>query len=326
MSRFLILFFFGAINFNLHAAAISKLVDVLVSSNEEFTQYMVTKVGLKGADALSDVKEIQHYLYSSLNSLNIKPGMSETEVKSIINSIPLGPNDENLKKEILRILEKNASKATKNDVVHAINKVVQLARKLGRNVVITCENCANSRLASAGFDFTVKSIENTKVSTIIENGLPKDSKGLTNFISVRAKKLGLGDYANADVGVVSKEDEVPLAVFLELAQSGTNEQKAMAQAIKKVAMVNNAGIFNKNNPQKFYKVFYEIAATSKKDGADAAEGMGMKEWTDLLEEVGARAKKDGVNAEEAFYRTLKDKPGHTDDLMKQLKKKRCFFK
>jgi hypothetical protein len=133
------------------------------------------------------------------------------------------------------------------------------------------------------------------------------------------KRNGMGDYNKVAPGMVAPEEEKSLALFLELADKGTPEQKALIGSIKKLSTRNGqTNIVDAKNPHKFWKVLADDMSSEELSG-----------WTKTLSDVGDRAAKDGVTAEEAFYRTLKDKAEGNEYLTKQyetLKSKRCFFK
>ena len=133
------------------------------------------------------------------------------------------------------------------------------------------------------------------------------------------KRLGMGDYSKVTPTSVLPEDEKSLALFLGLAESGSAEQKALINSIKKLSTKNGkVNIIDPKNPHKFWKIL-----------ADDMSAQDMAGWTKTLEEVSVRAQKDGVTAEEAFYRTLKEKAQGNEYLTKQyetLKAKKCFFR
>lgn len=299
---------------NVSYASAVKLVDYMVSS-AGITE-ILAKHGIKGNDA----KQVQSYVASSLAALSSKGStLSKQELVDVLSKLPVTGQDANVRKGLQMLLDTPADKIQKKDVVNAINNIIYLANRHGKSVIITCAECVNENLARDGFKFTVEAVKNANASKLLNDVIPKNPAQLNTFISSRMKRLGMGDYSKVTPDVVAPEDEKSLALFLGLAESGSAEQKALINSIKKLSTKNGkVNIIDSKNPHKFWKVL-----------ADDMSAQDMAGWTRTLDEVAARAQKDGVTAEEAFYRTLKDKAQGNEYLTKQyetLKAKRCFFR
>ncbi len=299
---------------NVSYASAVKLVDYMVSGSGIVE--ILGKHGIKGSDA----KQVQSYVASSLAALGSKgSNISKQELLDVLAKLPVTGPDANIRKGLQMLLDTPADKIKKADVVNAINNIIYLANRHGKSVIITCAECVNENLARDGFKFTVETIKNTNATKLLNDVIPKNPAQLNTFISGRMKRLGMGDYSKVTPEAVLPEDEKSLALFLGLAESGSAEQKALINSIKKLSTKNGkVNIIDPKNPHKFWKVL-----------ADDMDSKDMAGWTKTLEEVAARAQKDNVTAEEAFYRTLKDKAAGNEHLTKQyetLKAKKCFFK
>ena len=299
---------------NVSYASAVKLVDYMVSGSGIVE--ILGKHGIKGSDA----KQVQSYVASSLAALGSKgSNISKQELLDVLAKLPVTGPDANIRKGLQMLLDTPADKIKKADVVNAINNIIYLANRHGKSVIITCAECVNENLARDGFKFTVETIKNTNATKLLNDVIPKNPAQLNTFISGRMKRLGMGDYSKVTPEAVLPEDEKSLALFLGLAESGSAEQKALINSIKKLSTKNGkVNIIDPKNPHKFWKVL-----------ADDMDSKDMAGWTKTLEEVAARAQKDNVTAEEAFYRTLKDKASGNEYLTKQyetLKAKRCFFR
>jgi predicted Zn-ribbon and HTH transcriptional regulator len=295
------------------ASGTTKLVDYMVSGSGIVE--ILGKYGIKGTDA----KMVEGYMGSALMALGSKKNLTKQELYDVLAKLPVSGQDANVRKGLQMLLDTPEDQIKKSDVVNVINNIIYLANRHGKSVIITCAECVNENLAKDGFKFTVETIKNTSAVKVLNEVLPKNPNELNTFISSRMRRLGMGDYSKVTPDVVSPAEEKSLALFLGLAESGSQDQKDLIAAIKKVSTKNGkTNIIDPKNPQKFWKIV-----------GDDMSAQDMNGWTKTLNEVSARAEKDNVSTEEAFYRTLKEKAQGNDYLMKQyesLKAKRCFFK
>lgn len=311
MYKYLVVF---CLFINVSLASTVKLVDYLVSGTG--IAEILSKHGINGSDA----KQVQSYVASSLSALANKGAtLSKQELLNILSKLPVTGADANIRKNLQVLLDTPADKIKKADVVSAINNIIYLANRHGKSVIITCAECVNDKLAKDGFKFTVETIKNASAAKLLNDVIPKNPAQLNTYIAGRMKRLGMGDYSKVTPSLVLPEDEKSLALFLGLAESGSPEQKALINSIKKVSTVNGkVNIIDPKNPHKFWKILAEDMSAKDMEG-----------WNKTLQEVSARAQKDNVTTEEAFYRTLKDKAEGNEYLTKQyetLKAKKCFFK
>jgi predicted Zn-ribbon and HTH transcriptional regulator len=296
------------------ASGTAKLVDYMMSGAGVVE--ILAKYGIKGDDA----QAVKSYVGQALKALSEKNGeITKKELSDVISKLPVTGQDANVRKELQLLLDTSEGQLKKEDVVKAVNHIIYLANRHGKSFIVTCSDCVNDSLAKNGFKFTVETLKNSKNVELLKNVIPNKPAELTNFISSRMRRLGMGDYSKVTPTLVSPTEEKSLALFLALAESGTKEQKDFIAAIKKISTSNGkVNIIDPSNPHKFWREL-----------ADDMSPETMKGWTDTLNEVAARRSKDGVTAEEAFFRTLKDKADKNPELKKQyetLKTKRCFFK
>lgn len=300
---------------NLTYASSAKLADFLISSSGIVE--ILAKYGVKGEDAAA----VKSYVARSLSALTTKNGnISKEELNRIISGLPITGNDANIRKELQMLLDKSENEIKKEDVVKAINNIIYLANRHGKSVIITCADCVNENLARNGFRFTVDEIKNTKTLDLLTKVIPNKPEELNSYITTRMRRLGLGDYSKVLPSVVSPTDEKSLALFLTLAESGTKEQKALIEAIKKVSVTKDGkvNIIDSSNPHKLWR---ELSDDMSADT--------MKALTDTLNEVAELRKKEGISTEQAFYQILDKRVGKSPELKKDVEKikaRRCFFK
>lgn len=299
---------------NAFAATATKLIDFMLSGNGVIE--ILGKYDIKGNDAAI----VEGNVASSLSALGSKKkSLTKEEFLEVLSKLPVTGADASARKELQVLLDKSEGDIEKEDVVKAVNNIIYLANRYGKTVIVTCTECVNENLANNGFKFTVENIKNSSSLKVLNEVLPKNPAELNTFISLRMKKLGMGDYSKITPDLVSPSEEKSLALFLGLAEGGSADQKALVASIRKISTRNGkTNLVDPKNLQKFWKI--------------AAEDMSpqdMSSWIKTLTEVASRAEKDNITSEEAFYRTLKDKAQGNDHLMKQyetLKARRCFFK
>ncbi len=296
--------------------SVVKLVDILV--NEVGLQNSLTKFGIRGNSAT----EVNSYVNNSIRALygldNVRP--TAKELKKIVNNIKTKTNkDKRYKAYLVDLLSKSDENLTEADLVKAINSLIYLANRHGKNssAVLACTACVSETLSSRGFEFTLEIMSNSKSKQVLTKMLPSDPRSLTNFINVRLSRFKVGDLSKAG-DLVLPEEEKALGLFLGLKEIGTKEQKKLIKAIEAVS-TNKSGkvnIINKKNPHKLWKIFSEDISDSEIEG-----------WTKLLNEVASKSK-GKVSKKETFFEILenraKDDP-NLQDRVQILKNKNCFF-
>ncbi len=292
-----------------------KLIDYMVSSSG--VSEMLSKFSIKGSDA----QQVKSYVSASLNALNIQSATpTKKDILDSLAKIPMTGEDASTRAKLQVLLDKPDAQLTKDDFVTAVNHLIYLANRHGKNgsVIISCADCVNENLAKAGFKFTVEEIKNTNIKTAIAS-LPNDPKKLNDRISSNVRKLGFGNYSRVTPDQVAPEEEKSFATFLELATVGTKDQKELIKAIADVSRNEKGSVdmFNANNSHKLWKLL-----TTEMSPED------MGDWTNLLKNV-AEAGKGKSSKKEAFYSELEriagDNPSKKQ-MIDELKKKGCFFK
>ncbi|WP_372652661.1 hypothetical protein [Halobacteriovorax sp.] len=293
-----------------------KLGDILV--NEVGLSNSLTKFGIRGNSAT----EINSYVNNSIRALYGIDGTrpSANQLKKIIKNINAKTNkDKRYKAYLLDLLSKPDNSISEADLVKAINSLIYLANRHGRNssAVLACTACVSETLSSRGFEFTLEILSNSRSKQVLSKMLPSEPRSLTNFINVRLNKFKIGDLSRAG-DLVLPEDEKALGLFLGLKEIGTSDQKDLIKSIEAVSK-NKSGkvnIFNKKNPHKLWRLFSEDISDSEVVG-----------WTKLLKEV-ATVSKGKVSKKETFFEILekraKDSP-ELQDRVQILKNKNCFF-
>lgn len=296
--------------------SVVKLVDILV--NEAGLSNSLTKFGIRGNSAT----EINSYVNNSIRALHGLDGSRPTakELKKIIKNIRTKTNkDKRYKAYLMDLLSKSDDNISEADLVKAINSLIYLANRHGRNssAVLACTACVSDTLSSRGFEFTLEVMSNSRSKKVLSKMLPSDPRDLTNFINVRLAKFKIGNLSNSG-DLVQPEDEKALGLYLGLKEIGTAEQKALIKSIEAVS-TNKSGvvnIINTKNPHKLWKIFSEDISDSEVTG-----------WTKLLNEVASKSK-GKVNKKDIFFEILekraKDSP-ELQDRVQILKNKNCFF-
>lgn len=298
---------------NVSYGAVGKLAEAMLNTNE-FSK-LLAKYGILGADA----KEFQKGVTASLAALGDKKSITKDELTVLLSKLPVTGQDATSRKVLQVLLDSPVDKIKKEDVVNAVNNLITLADRYGKSTMFTCSRCVSDSEAKHGLKLGVSEVKNASVKKLLDNEIPKNPTLLNTYITNNMKQLGMGTYgANVTPDTVGAGDEKLLAIYLGLAKSGSPDQKALAQAIKKLSTKNGkTQLIDPKNQHKFWKIMSE-------DMSDRD----MREWTDILNEVSARAQKDGVSPEEAWNRTLKDKAQGDPALTKlyeTLKAKKCFF-
>jgi hypothetical protein len=311
MVKFILVFIFS-IGVAL-ASGTTKMIDFMV--NGPGMLETLSKYGIRNSDA----KIVEGYLSSSFVALGSKKSVTKSELKGLINKLPVTGQDSKIRKELELLLDKNEGDLKKEDIVTAVNHIIYLANRHGKSGIITCAECVNDNLAKDGFKFTVEKFRSSTPKKILNDLIPNNPADLQNFISSRMRRFGLGDYSKVTPDVIAPEEEKSFALFLGLMENGDSHFKKLAESIKKISTKNgNANLIDPSHPNKFWKVAIHDMSPEE-----------MEAWTRTLDEVSLRSEKENVSPEHAFYKTLKEKAEGSESLMrkyKAIKSKRCFFK
>lgn len=294
-----------------YAAGIANLADYLISSSGVIE--VLGKYGVKGEEAM----QVKSYVQAALEGLAPKgKTLSRGELMEMISKIPATGKDAEIKKELQIALSKSGQEVKKEDMVKAINHLIYLAQRSSKAVFYTCSDCVNEGLAIHGFKFAVKAITDSNAKAIYEKTIPKDSVGLTNFISQKMRSQKLGDYAKATPDLVSPTDEKSLAYFLQIAETGNPAQKAYVEAVKKISTTDGKVVLlDPKNPHKFWR---------EMEGLNDQQ---LEGWTRLLNKVAEERGGNNKTAEEDFYNVLKKMADENPSLKSDYElivRKRCF--
>lgn len=293
-----------------YAAGAVKLVDYMISSSG-LTE-ILAKNGIKGVDAA----QVESYVATSIGSFGAGKTLTQKEFAMVLSKIPATGEDATIRKELQVLLDKSDADIKKEDVVKAVNNIIYLANRYGKSVVITCAECVSDSLTKNGFKFTVENIKNAGSVKLLENVIPSNPKDLHIYITSRAKRLGMGSYANVSAKSVLPSEEKTLALFLALAESGSPAYKDFAAIVKKLSTKNGvSNIFDMNNPNKLWKYV-------SRDVSDTE----ISKLTAVLKEVDEVKTADKLSIEDAFNRVLKKKSESSEDLFQRFFWHQCHVK
>lgn len=300
-----------------YGAATVKMIDFMVS-HSGFTELMY-KNGFKEVD----VKQVENYVFTSLNSLGSGKNLTQKELSDLLVKLPVTGDDANIRKELQVLLDKSESTIKKEDIVKVVNNIILLSNRYGKSIIITCADCVSESLAKSGFKFTVENIKNAGSVKLLADVIPSNPKDLNKFITSKAKRLGFGDYSKVSSTFIAPEEEKSLALFLALAESGSAAHKEFASVVRELSTDSKkvANLFSTTNPNKLWKIIT----------TDVSDEQVIR-MTTLLKEVNVVMSQDPkttMKIEEAFNQVLKKRAESSDELFlkfKNIKSKRCFFK
>lgn len=294
----------------------AKLIDFLVSDTGVVE--ILAKRGIQGMPATN----VQSYVKNSLVAFSIhnKP-VSKDELRQILKNLNVTGDDLRLKNQLVDLLEKSSDELGTEDVVTAVNNLIYLANRHGvrGSVVLACSQCVSDSLSRHGFKFTFATIQDATTASILNDILPRQPRDLSNFISSRMQKMGLGNYRNVPKELVGLEEERSLGLFLALAESGSAQHKQLVEAIIDVSRRPNGtvNLLDTQNPHKLWSLFSN----------DMSEDM-MANWSRLLKDVAEEGKTE-VSKKEAFFNVLTKQAGDDPVLLEHknmLRSKNCFFR
>ena len=295
------------------AWASEQLSDILLSSNK--LSATLTKFDVKNSDA----RTIAKYTATSLHSLSTKKLMNEKELKFILSSSKNFKQDFKIKNELKTLIEKKAADITKDELMAAINNIIYLSHRYSEKNIINYSDCTNESDSIYGLKYSVVEIKNTRILKMLQEVIPNNPKDLNQFITLKMKKFKMGSLPKPNSPQLFAFEVKSLALFLALAEFGTNEQKEFVAAVRKLSSSQGrTQLFDNKNPHKFWKVF----------SGDVSEA-DVKSWTATIEDTTTKILSKKISPEEAFYKVLKEKAQNNSFLLRQLetlKSKRCFFK
>ncbi|MCF8059977.1 MAG: hypothetical protein K9K67_11820 [Bacteriovoracaceae bacterium] len=320
MKKFSVILMTLLLTFNLHAVGGGKLLDLLL--NESGLVELLTKNGIEGAAAA----QVKSYVKNSILSLSVGSNMPSGEaLLTIIKGLENTPADRRVKANLLKVLDKNADELKKADIVDAVNDLIFLANRHGvrGSLVLACSECVNNALFSHGFRFTLEEVTQSSVRQLLEsNVIPREPRALSQFISNKMTRLGMGSFNRASADLVAPEEEKALAIFLALADKGSPATAAQREFIDSVVAVSTVPggevkLLNPENPHKFWKLF---------DDSENTDNV-LAGYATILKETAEEAK-TSVNKKEAFYDVLQRSAGDSEEAtlsVNAIRMKNCFF-
>lgn len=294
----------------------TKLIDYLI--NDSGVIEILSKRGIQGTPA----QNVQTYIKNALVAFNLgNRDLTKDELRQILIGLNVSGDDLRLKNQLVELLEKTSDDLSTEDVVTAINNLIYLANRHGvrGSVVLACSQCVSDSLTRHGFKFTFATIQDSTTANILDKMLPRNPRDLSNFISAKMKKMGLGSYRNVPKEIVALEEERSLGLFLALAESGSKEHKQLVEAVIDVSRRpdGTVNLLDTQNPHKLWSLFSN----------DMDENM-MANWTKLLKDVAEEGKSE-ISKKEAFFAVLTKQAGDDPVLLEHknmLRSKNCFFK
>ncbi|EQC51328.1 hypothetical protein [Bacteriovorax sp. DB6_IX] len=298
---FLVLAFLSSAN-----ASVVKLADVLVRSAD--LKAKIVSVGVSGAS----VNRLKSFVDTSVRSLTQNDSRSLYEV---VASLPVSGEDIKKKQRLLRLLKKNSQNVKNNEFVKAVNDIIFLADRYGHNSISTlsCSVCVSDQLSALGFKTSIRSVGNKKIQKVLRR-IPSSPKKLYAYNSKRLRKLGI---STNNLRYVSEEDSKTLALFLELASSGSANYKKLTDSIIKFNTKNGkVQLAGPDAPSSLWKILgYKITD-------DKAQ-----KWSSVISDsLVHKSENKRINA---FYENLlKMNEGDAvkTEKVRRMRANNCFFK
>jgi hypothetical protein len=303
----------SSFSFNLFAAEAIKVIDILIRT-DAITETLV-KYGFKNEKAVAQGAGVAE----ALKSLGAKDNFSGAELKKILAALPIiDTKDATKRTELVKLLESPVTDKSKKEILDAINSIYYLANGYGKSIFITCERCVGETAAEMGADgikYSVTKIKDAKKIQIISKAIGNSPEETNRYIKNQMKTQGLGDYSKVTSKEITPDMEKSFARYLVLAANGTEEEKNLAKALKKLS-TDKSGKTN---------ILQNRLWTMASGDLTPDTMTGLTETFTLAAE---RVASKGMNAEEAFYEELAVKAKGNKYLLEQLdslKKQGCFF-
>lgn len=209
--------------------------------------------------------------------------------------------------KIVKLLDTDSDKVSREELEKAIANLIYIADRHGLSSFnsLSCSTCAADVLAKNGITASENTIDDPTVVKSIEKVKKnyKTKNQLQNFIKkgMRSSKLGTFNAAK-----VAKEDEVALAVLVDLSKSGTPAHKDVIQAMAKMSTDDKGRVNLLGSGHKMYRIFAENVDTTK-----------LPEWTARFERVAKIRKSENLDVKDAFYKSLEEDIEATTDATKK---------
>ena len=292
----------------------SKILEILF--HRRALKLSLSQAGLRG----QSVSQVERLVRLALENL---AGTKNPTREDLLFALGLSEQgDDALKRQLLTIFSKSELEMTRKDVIDAVNGLILMANRYGFNssVLMACSTCVNDNLSKVGIRFTYEEISNPKISFILKNVIPANSRELLRFIRKGLTRNSLSFKSRQSFKMLKRSEEKNFALFLAISQYGDSSQRKLFNSIKKYSTRPDGQIeiFDEENGHKLWKLF----------GHDLSEKE-YKGLGDLIDSVSEEANKKGeVNKKSAFYRYFKRKAEDDPSLKghyETLKRKNCFF-
>lgn len=311
----LMLFSFSAFS---QASAGLRLLDGLLSS-QQVTRLLINN----GIDSVS-AEGVQNSVMISWRALSGgEVPTSPAQAQNLLRSLNISdPQDQALRNQLNSLLMRPLDEISGDDLTLAINNLIYLANRHGQNnaAVLACSSCVNPGLRNSGVNNVFQTITNPQTLNILENIIPQNPRALQNFISSRMRSLNWGDFSRAPRNLVPPEKERSLAVFIAMAEHGTQRQQEFVRAVIAVSTTPDGEtiLLNPRNPHRLWALF------SQEDMSDET----LSGWIRILREVAEEGSEE-VSKEDAFFRVLaRQAEGDPAAIAakRAMREQNCFFR
>lgn len=231
---------------------------------------------------------------------------SQDEVAKVLGAIQDKADREEALK-IVKLLDTDSDKVSREQLEKAIADLIYIADRHGLSSFnsLSCSTCAADVLAKNGITASENTIEDPTVVKSISKVKKsyKTKAQLQNFIKKGMRTQKLGSFSPTKV---AKEDEVALAVLVDLAKSGTPAHKQVIQSMAKMSTNEKGQVNLLGSGHKMYRIFAENVDVTK-----------LPEWSARFERVAQIRKTENLDVKDAFYKSLEEDIEATTDATKK---------
>lgn len=323
LKRLSIALILSSLSLALNAQALrlgGQLID-LISSESQMIR-LFTHNGLSQDQAVNTTQSLN----LAWRSLTQEDGIpSASQIRSVINSLDVeNPSEMQMQLRLTRLLEKEASEMTQEDLVELTNTLIYFAsRRSSDTVRIACSSCAASSVSEHGINFSLQHVQNSTIQRILQDVIPSNPQSHRAFIRNQLNQLGI----RMDMRNLPVEKEQSMALFLALKSDGNPSHQNFFDAVISFSTSSNGQVdfFNPRNRHIFWDILSEDMNFILRGDEELTN-----RWTTMLREVASEASEE-ANKEQAFYRYLNRKAveSENEDLIaqaNQIQTRRCYFR
>lgn len=293
-----------------------KLIDMLL--NETGVLEILAKKGIDGVPA----EKVGIYVKNALSGLSYNGKTpSKSTLKRVLNGISGTSDDIKYRKELLELLEQDADKMLKGDLVKAVNNLIFLSNRYGINssTVLACAKCVSETLAKNGFKFTYEIVSDKSVLEALESMVPKKATDVKRFLKSKFRERGFGSLPRSRK-LLDPSEERSLGLFTAMADPkspATKVQRAYIDAVVEFSTDSSGkvNLIDADNPHLFWKAF-----------ESDMDPKIMSEWTALIKDANV-ASKESSGKWDAFITQLRKRAGKDEVLQEHVNMidvKGCF--